>query len=76
MDGILDDDFGLSHGEDSEMEGEDIYRYLGWLVLDHWDVENLSHGISPSNDNKDADDCDDPMNNNERKQAQGEERRW
>ena len=29
LEAILDDDFGLSDGEDSEIEGEDIYSFWG-----------------------------------------------
>ena len=65
LDAILNDDFGLSDGEDSEMEGEDIYGYLGESVLDRGDVEDLSHGVAPGNDDEDADDRDDPTDKND-----------
>ena len=39
LEAILDDDFGLSDGESSDEEGEDIYGYIGEPVLHCTDVE-------------------------------------
>ena len=41
LEAILDDDFGLSDGDSSDEEGEDIYGYVGEPVLRRADVDIL-----------------------------------
>ena len=45
LEAILDDDFGLSDGETSDEDGEDIYHYVGEPVLRRIDVQDLGDSI-------------------------------
>ena len=42
---VFDDDFGLSDGELRGEEGEDIYPYLGKLILPRSTVEELIRAV-------------------------------
>lgn len=46
LEAILDDDFGLSDGDSSDEEGEDIYCYVGEPVLRRADVDILGGSIA------------------------------
>ena len=48
LEAILDDDFGLSDGDSSDEEGEDIYCYVGEPVLRRADVDILGGSIADS----------------------------
>ena len=55
LSGIFDDDFGLSDGESSEEEGEDVYAYSGKHNLARREVAALSKAVSsePTEDHND-----------------------
>ena len=55
---IFDDDFGLSDGELSGEEGEDIYPYLGETVLPRSTVDELTRAVVDDDGRSDAN-CDD-----------------
>ena len=55
---IFDNDFGLSDGELSREEGEDIYPYLGETVLPRSTVDELTRAVVDDDGRSDAN-CDD-----------------
>ena len=56
---IFDDDFGLSDGELSGEEGEDIYPYLGEPILVRSTVEELTRAVVDDDGRSDANFSDD-----------------
>lgn len=45
LESILDDDFGLTDGESSDEDGDDIYSYAGQPVLSRADVQDIGESI-------------------------------
>lgn len=45
LEALMDDDLGLSDGEASDEEGEDIYGYIGEPVLRRTDIEGLGESV-------------------------------
>ena len=59
LDAVFDDDFGLSDGESSEEEGDDLYALLGEPVVRRSDIDALTRDLVDDDDGSTNDDDND-----------------